>query len=219
MNADDAAPHDVLEENVGRLFERLESRGPMPEAARVRILDRLLREASPPARSARDAGRARRRLRWAGLAAALLLAAGLLTGDRDEPATSGGRGAGVSFAIHLVAAGPGGGVVMASSSQGGEPVPIASERHVSNVDVEAARVARTDAGGCQVDVRLTGAGTRKLARLTRDHVGERLALLIDGRVAMTPTIRSEIAQGTVALTGDFTDARCEEIARGLSVRQ
>jgi preprotein translocase subunit SecD len=124
----------------------------------------------------------------------------------------------VSFAIHLVAAGPGRGVVMASSWQDGESVHVHSERQVSNVDVEAARVARTDSG-CQVDIRLTGAGSRKLSRLTRNHVGERLALVIDGKVAMTPTIRSEITQGAVALTGDFTDARCEEIARGLSVRQ
>jgi hypothetical protein len=35
---------------------------------------------------------------------------------------------------------------------------------------------------------------------------------------MTPTIRSEISGGELALTGDFTDARCEEIARGLSLR-
>lgn len=218
MSVDDAVPHDVLDENVGRLFDRLRSRDPMPGAARVRILDRLLREASPPARSTRGADRARRWVRWGGLAAVLFVAAGLLTGDRDEPATSAGREAGVSFAIHLVAAGPGLGVVMASSSQGGGPVPIASERHVSNVDVEEARVARTGSG-CRVDIRLTETGSRKLARLTRDHVGERLALVIDDEVAMTPTIRSEIAQGTVALTGDFTDARCEEIARGLSLRR
>ena len=213
MTVDDAAPHDVLEENVGRLFDRLEGGSPVPATVRTRILARLLQETSP-SRTPR-AVLARRSVRWVGLAAALFVAAALLTGDREQPQKPGSRS--VSFAIHLLAAGPGLGVVEASSWQGGEPIRIHSERQVSNVDVESARVVRTGSG-CQVDIRLTSEGTGKLARLTRAHVGERLALVIDGKVVMTPTIRSEIAQGEVALTGGFSDARCEQIARGLSAR-
>ncbi len=86
---------------------------------------------------------------------------------------------------------------------------------MSNSDVESAWVTQADSG-CQVEVRLTHEGAEKLARLTRSHIGEQLALVIDGEVVMTPTIRSEIGQGLVLLTGDFSDPDCEEIARGLA---
>jgi SecDF, P1 head subdomain len=232
MTIDDAAPQEVLDENVGRLFDRLKRQSLVSPIGRDRILERLLNEAATP-RSTRSGAFARRWVRWAGLAAALFVGAALLTGHRDEPARSGGLNpapgrAGsvttgpahatlVSFAIHLMATGPGPGVVEAASAQDGEPVPIHSKRQVSDADVQSARVGRT-ASGCQVDIRLTEEGTGKLTRLTRDHIGERLALVIDGKVVMTPTIRSEITEGQVALTGDFTDARCEEIARGLSTQ-
>jgi preprotein translocase subunit SecD len=226
----DQKPRGELEENVRRLFGRLEREGPMSETTRDRILERLLQEASPP--PSKGTGRVvRRGIRWASLAAALFVAAGLLTVYLDDPGGSRGRRiaeerAGavtaessadvtlVSFAIHLLARGPGRGVVEASSAEGGEPVHIHPERHVSNADVESAWVKQADSG-CQVEIRLTEEGAEKLARLTRDHIGERLALVIDGVVIMTPTIRSRLG-GLVLLTGRSSDFPCEEIARGLS---
>jgi hypothetical protein len=98
----------------------------------------------------------------------------------------------VSFAIHLLAPGPGRGVVEAASREGGKPVHMLPERHVSSADVE------------------------KLSRLTLDHIGDQIAMVIDGEMVMTPTIRSRIGGRLVVLTGDFSDSRCEEIARGLS---
>jgi hypothetical protein len=227
----DQKPRGELEENVRRLFGRLERGGPMSETTRDRILERLLQEASPP-RSRRAGPVMGRWIRWASLAAAVFVAVGLLTGDLDDPGQSGGRRVAetpvgsvatkssaevklVSFAIHLLAGGPGRGVVEAASREGGEPVHILPERHVSNADVESAWVEQADSG-CQVSIRLTDEGAEKLARLTQDHIGDRLALVIDGEVVMTPTIRSKIGQGLVALTGDFSDSRCQEIARGLS---
>jgi len=220
---------EELEDNVRRLFGRLEKRGLALEDAHDRILGRLLREASPPQPRRAGPGVARR-LRWVGLAAVILLGTVLLTGDLfrigDSPwrasstedagtATTEPHGPVMSFAIHLMARGPGPAVVEAASADGGEPVPILPERYVSNADVESARVERVD-NRCQVSIRLTPEGTARLARLTRDHIGDQLALVLDGQVVMTPTIRSEITQGPVLLTGDFSDARCSEIARGLS---
>jgi len=224
---------DGLDENIRRLFQRLDAEDPVPDTTRDRILARLLQEAAvSPSKGARPGWR--RRIRWAGLAAGLLLGVGLLTDALNDsgpplegkaPESAAGSGAAepvarqplVRFAIHLLANGPGVGVVEAASAESGRPVHIRQERYVSNADVESARVEHAGSG-CQVSIRLTRAGTEKLARLTRDHVGDRLALVVDGKVEMTPTIRSEITEGLVKLTGDFTDARCAEIARGLSPR-
>jgi SecDF, P1 head subdomain len=209
-----------LENNVGRLFERLGEKAPVSEAARAAVLARLLE--APSSSTGHPAPLRRyRRMRWAGIAAALLLAAGVLTWDRAEvprvsPATRESRRL-TAFAIHLLATGPGVGVVEASSPESPEPVYVRSERYVSEADVRSAWVERAK-NGCQVGIRFTASGTRRLAELTRDHVGERLAVMLDGRVAMSPTIRSEISDGLVALTGAFSDSRCDEIARGLSAR-
>jgi hypothetical protein len=230
----DEKPGAELEDNVRRLFGRLERGGSPSETTRRRILERLLEQASPP-RSPRGGPVTRRWVRWAGLAAALFLGIAVLSSDRHDPAQSQGRRAAgtpvgsepttssanlklVSFAIHLLAPGPGRGVVEAASREGGEPVHMLPERYVSNADIESAWVEQADSR-CQVGIRLTDEGTEKLARLTRGHIGDQLALVIDGEVVMTPTIRSKITDGVVALTGDFSDSRCAEIARGLSTHR
>jgi len=223
--------NDGLDQNIRRLFGRLEEKDPAHDATRDRILARLLQESAPsPTQRARPGWR--RTIRWAGLAAGLLVGVGIVTDaliDSGSPtrvraphtassaAVPAVRPPLVGFAIHLLAKGPGVGVVEAASAEDGRPVPIGEERYVSNEDVASARLEHAGSG-CLVSIGLTDEGSGKLARLTRDHVGDQLALVIDGKVVMTPTIRSEIRDGQVQLTGDFTDARCAEIARGLSSR-
>jgi len=224
-------PRGELEDNVRRLFGRLERGDLASQATRERILERLL-QGTAPSQSIRTGLGVRRWVRWGGLAAVLFVAAAILTDgpfDHGEPrgrrAGAGGVGSMpmgpstdapfVSFAMHLVAGGPGRGVVNAASAEGGAPVHILPERHVSNADVRSAHAEKADYG-CQVSIQLTDEGTAKLTRLTRDHIGDQLALVVDGKVVMTPTIRSEITQGLVLLTGKFSDSRCKTIARGLS---
>jgi hypothetical protein len=233
MTTHDQERNEELERNVRRVFGRLEREQTTSEEARERILQTLLREASDTmaAPSGRKSPGWRRTVRWVGLAAGLLLGVGLLSdaligsgalrrmagGDR-APTTATASSAAprvVTFAIHLLAKGPGVGIAEAATAEGGRPVHIGQERYVSNSDVASARVERADSR-CLVSIRLTDDGAGKLARLTRDHVGDQLALVIDGKVVMTPTIRSEITEGLVQLTGDFTDSHCEELARGLS---
>jgi hypothetical protein len=221
----------VLEANVQRLFGRLGAKAAVSQFDRARILALLLQTPATPQAQPTRSGE-RRWVRWAGMAAVLLIATAVLTVDRFDPAesrgtkvvTEQGRTPGrttpshtmlAGFAIHLLATGPGFGVVEAAGPGGGETLYVRSERHVSEADVASAWVESADPG-CRVGIRLTADGTRKLAELTRNHVGDRLALVLDGQVVMSPTIRSEISQGLVVLTGDFSVARCEEIARGLS---
>jgi hypothetical protein len=104
----------------------------------------------------------------------------------------------VTFAIQLLA--------------GAHPLP---ERYLSNTDVETAWVV-ADGTACSIQAQMTAEGTKKLARLTREHLGERLAVVIDGSVEIAPTIHSEITEGRVAVTGRMTIDRCREIVAGLA---
>ena len=59
-------------------------------------------------------------------------------------------------------------------------------------------------------------GALKFARLTKSHVHELLAIMIDGRVTMAPIINSEIIGGQAIIQGNFTEEETESIAKELS---
>jgi len=47
-------------------------------------------------------------------------------------------------------------------------------------------------------------GSMKFARLTRENVGRRFAIVLDGRVLSAPVIQEEIPSGTGIISGNFT---------------
>ena len=55
-----------------------------------------------------------------------------------------------------------------------------------------------------VNFELTATGAAAFARLTRDNIGKRLAIVLDGKILSAPVIRSEIPNGTGQITGHFT---------------
>src|SRR3989339_93502 len=48
-------------------------------------------------------------------------------------------------------------------------------------------------------------GSKAFAELTQQHVGERLAIVMDGEVLSAPNIREAILTGTAEITGQFDD--------------
>ena len=63
-----------------------------------------------------------------------------------------------------------------------------------------------------VDFELTAAGAAAFARLTRDNIGKRVAIVLDGKILSAPVIRSGIAGGRGVITGHFTVAEASRIA-------
>ncbi len=64
-----------------------------------------------------------------------------------------------------------------------------------------------------VSLRLTRPGQRIFANYTGDHVGEYLAMVLDGKVQSAPVIRTRIPAGTPAsITGNFTDEEARDLA-------
>jgi preprotein translocase subunit SecD len=93
---------------------------------------------------------------------------------------------------------------------------ISPEVALSNRDVARAYPSRTLDGKPCVGVFLTEEGALKFARLTKSHVHELLAIMIDGRVTMAPIINSEIIGGQAIIQGNFTEEETESIAKELS---
>jgi preprotein translocase subunit SecD len=55
-------------------------------------------------------------------------------------------------------------------------------------------------------------GAKKFARLTTDHVNERFAIVLDGKVLSAPTIREPIPGGRGQISGNFTTKTAENLA-------
>ena len=68
-----------------------------------------------------------------------------------------------------------------------------------------------------VAVTLNAAGAEKMRRATARHVGELIAMLIDGEVITAPRLRSPIGASAV-LSFDCTKAEAERIANGMRIR-
>ena len=95
------------------------------------------------------------------------------------------------------------------------PVWISPEVALTNRDVALAYSDRTSENKPCVGVVFTEEGTLKMARLTKPHVGEFLAVILDGRVTWVPKIAAEITGGRAMWTGNFTEEEAESILKSL----
>ncbi|MES2623349.1 MAG: protein translocase subunit SecD [Patescibacteria group bacterium] len=53
------------------------------------------------------------------------------------------------------------------------------------------------------------------AKITKEHVGEQLAILLDGQVITAPTIQGEIIGGKAQITGQYSVQEANDLARSL----
>lgn len=76
--------------------------------------------------------------------------------------------------------------------------PVLSGRDIA--DAEVGVNSRQDS---VITLSLTDEGKKKLADFTRNHIGSALAVVIDNQIVSAPTIREEIADGSLQISGDF----------------
>jgi preprotein translocase subunit SecD len=98
------------------------------------------------------------------------------------------------------------------------PVWISPEVALSNRDIARSYIERTSEGKPCVGILLTEDGALKLARLTKSHIGESLAIILDGRVNSVPKIKDEITGGQAMIHGDFTEESAGLLAKGIMMK-
>lgn len=74
-----------------------------------------------------------------------------------------------------------------------------------------ARAVRDQYGQWEISFALTNAGSDQFFQYTRDHIGEILAIVLDGRVLSAPVIQAAI-QDTGVINGEFTSEEAESLA-------
>ncbi|GAB4526386.1 MAG: protein translocase subunit SecD [Parvularculaceae bacterium] len=69
-----------------------------------------------------------------------------------------------------------------------------------------------DQVGFQVNFQMDTRGARRFADITRENVGRRFAIVLDGRVISAPVIQSPIPGGSGRITGNFDAASANDLA-------
>ncbi len=81
--------------------------------------------------------------------------------------------------------------------------------------VQSAAGGRDNLGRRVINFTFKPEAAAAFAKLTRENVGPRLAIVVDGRALWAPVIRAPITAGSGQLTGHFTAAEAEDLARAL----
>lgn len=90
-----------------------------------------------------------------------------------------------------------------------------AERNLDGSAISKAMVTRGNMGEPEIDFTLTSAGADVFAAITRDNVGRRLAIVLDGELYSAPVIRGPIETGRGQITGRFEIREAYELANVL----
>jgi hypothetical protein len=67
-------------------------------------------------------------------------------------------------------------------------------------------------GPMRISIKFTDAGAKRLAEVTRQSIGKRLAIVIDGKLVSAPLIITSITGGAAEVTGNFTKEEARVLA-------
>jgi hypothetical protein len=76
-----------------------------------------------------------------------------------------------------------------------EPLYVAKEILLDHKAVQSATFDKNSRGYPEIEVSFTDAGRKQFAEITRQHMHQRLAIVIDGKLWMAPVVQAEIIEG------------------------
>jgi SecDF, P1 head subdomain len=84
-------------------------------------------------------------------------------------------------------------------------------------DIEATHVTSSQTSGRpEIAVTFTEQGRQHFAEVTRESIGKRLAIIINGQIYSAPVIRTEISGGKAQITGDFTAQEAKDLSNQIN---
>lgn len=83
---------------------------------------------------------------------------------------------------------------------------------LTNRDLDRVLAGQGQSGRPALTLHLSREGAAKFARLTAANVGRRVAIVVDGRVLIAPTIRGPITGGTVSIQGFSSQQETERLS-------
>jgi preprotein translocase subunit SecD len=111
---------------------------------------------------------------------------------------------------------PGEGVTEATAPGTKKKVYLHKESEITNEDIADATIdlVSEDLGEPGLELTFTKEGQKKLAKLTTEHQGKPLAILVDGKLLTAPTVRTKLEEKAY-ISGGLKKAEVERIVNGL----
>ena len=106
---------------------------------------------------------------------------------------------------------------MARVAESDRLIYLHPELIVTNDDIAQSWVVQDGPDRFNIAVEFLEAGTERIRQATSAHVGRPVAILIDGKVAIAPVVRSAISK-SATITGDYSQAEAARIAEGIGTR-
>jgi len=126
--------------------------------------------------------------------------------------------AAVRFEVRLAEDNSGPGLHEAKVVGSDRSIYLHEEVIVDNGDITTARIVEgSSRSQYAIEVKFSASGAEKMRAATASHIGKPMAILLDGRVVMAPTLRSLVGASAM-VTGGFTKAEAEKIVNGIGIQ-
>jgi preprotein translocase subunit SecD len=104
--------------------------------------------------------------------------------------------------------------------QGEAPLRVSKEAALDQSHVAQATTQKNAlSGDPEILVKLTPAGAERFAKITKESIGKRLAIVSNGKILSAPVIRTEIAGGSLVISGNFTPKEISDLTETLNGRK
>jgi preprotein translocase subunit SecD len=105
------------------------------------------------------------------------------------------------------------GSYVAYMRDGRQPILLRQQAALTGSMIDDARVSiKSSYNEPYVSISFNSEGARIFERVTRENVGKKLAILLDGKVYSAPVIRDAIAGGKAMIEGRFSDEEARDLA-------
>jgi preprotein translocase subunit SecD len=112
---------------------------------------------------------------------------------------------------------PANGLTAAMVEGSKEKIYLHNKAELTAEDIAEAKASLDNAQKLAIDITFTKAGGMKMAKLSEDHLGKPLAVIVDGKVLSAPTIRVIITE-KATITGSFTQEEMEKIVVAINAK-
>ena len=96
-----------------------------------------------------------------------------------------------------------------------EIVEVKKKPEMTGSGIKSAMVARGTLGEPEIHFTLDDTGAKRFGEITKENVGRRLAIILDGELYSAPVIQSPIETGSGQITGHFDQKEAFELANVL----
>jgi preprotein translocase subunit SecD len=145
-----------------------------------------------------------------------MIAVSFLAARMWSPLVSNVYAAPVRFEVKLAEENPAAGLSEVKISGTDRSVYLHPEAIVTNSDISRAYIIQVDhSSQYNIGIEFNPAGAEKIHAATAKHIGKPVAILLDGQVIMTATVREPIIQSAV-ISGDHSKAEAEKIVKGIT---